>query len=155
MQSDFAETRVVSQYFPSDKAENPLFKARLATMDASRYSPAHALGRVVNMSGLALSKICSSLLVMFNEQRVNIGLNLKFEARGQKVLGYSRKGDGGWEYSQRAVDLIQEYRERFPEVAQALSTRRGGEFFFLALSFFRTRVWELILSFSLYRSHIR
>lgn len=83
---------------------------------------------------------------MFNDQRVNIGLNLKFEARGQKVLGYSRKGDGGWEYSQRAVDLIQEYRERFPEVAQALSTRRGGEFCFVfALSSFQGRRTDLAL----------
>lgn len=95
-------------------------------MRESHYSPAHSLGRVVNMSGLALSKICSSMLVLFNDQRVNIGLNLKFEAKGLKVLGYSRKGDGGWEYSQKAVELIQEYRDKFPEVAQALS-RKGGE----------------------------
>ncbi|GAA5869902.1 hypothetical protein JCM16303_001836 [Sporobolomyces ruberrimus] len=111
-------------YFPSDKAENAIFKTRLANMRESHYSPAHSLGRVVNMSGLALSKICSSMLVLFNDQRVNIGLNLKFEAKGLKVLGYSRKGDGGWEYSQKAVELIQEYRDKFPEVAQALS-RKG------------------------------
>ncbi|GAA5913499.1 chromatin-binding exonuclease XRN1 [Sporobolomyces salmoneus] len=111
-------------YFATDKAENAIFKTRLSNMRDSHYSPAHSLGRIVNMSGLALSKICSSLLVLFNDQRVNIGLNLKFEAKGLKVLGYSRKGDGGWEYSQKAVELIQEYREKFPEVAFALS-RKG------------------------------
>ncbi|GAA6063728.1 hypothetical protein JCM10212_001629 [Sporobolomyces blumeae] len=114
-------------YFPSDKAENPLFKNRLASMREAQYVPAHALGRIVNMSGLALSKICSSLLVLSgsSEQRVNIGLNLKFEAKSLKVLGYSRKGDSGWEYSQKAIDLISEYRDKFPEVAAALQSRRG------------------------------
>ena len=102
------------------------------------------------MSGLALSKICSSLLVLFNDQRVNIGLNLKFEAKGQKVLGYSRKGDAGWEYSQKAVDLIQEYREKFPEVAQAL-TRKGGESF---LSSRRDR-GSLTIYCMIRRSHAR
>ncbi|GAA5932467.1 chromatin-binding exonuclease XRN1 [Sporobolomyces koalae] len=111
-------------YYPSDKAENAIFKTRLASLSGSHYAPAHSLGRIVNMSGLALSKICSSLLVVHNDQRVNIGLNLKFEAKGQKVLGYSRKGDSGWEYSQKAVELIQEYRNKFPEVATALG-RRG------------------------------
>ncbi|GAA5965952.1 hypothetical protein JCM3765_004130 [Sporobolomyces pararoseus] len=112
-------------YFPSDKAENAIFKTRISNFLSREvhYSPSHSLGRIVGMSGLALSKICSSLLVLFNDQRVNIGLNLKFEAKGLKVLGYSRKGgDGGnWEYSQKAVELIQEYRDKFPEVAQALS----------------------------------
>ena len=88
------------------------------------------------MSGLALSKICSSLLVLYNDQRVNVGLNLKFEAKGLKVLGYSRKSSGGnWEYSQKAVELIQEYRDKFPEVAQALA-RKGGKSS-LSLSLFR------------------
>ncbi|GAA6005367.1 hypothetical protein JCM11491_002675 [Sporobolomyces phaffii] len=116
-------------FFPSDAAEKAIFKSRLHTLQRdTHYSPSHSLGRIVNMSGLALSKMCSSLLVLFNDQRVNIGLNLKFEAKGLKVLGYSRKGGdggaGGWEYSQKAVQLIQEYRDKFPEVANALA-RKG------------------------------
>ncbi|GAA5930973.1 hypothetical protein JCM1841_003667 [Sporobolomyces salmonicolor] len=113
-------------FFPNDKAENNLFKTRLASMREMSYVPAHALGRMVRMSGLTLSKITSSLLLLNGgDQRVNVGLNLKFEAKGQKVLGYSRKGDSGWEFSQRAIQLITEYRDKFPEIVQTLDTNRG------------------------------
>lgn len=44
------------------------------------------------------------------DQKVNAGLNLKFEAKGQKVLGYTRKSEGGWEYSEKAISLIAEYK---------------------------------------------
>lgn len=79
------------------------------------------------MSGLTLSKLTSSLMVSEGERKTNIGLNLKFEAKSQKVLGYSRKGVSGWEFSQKAIELIQDYNRKFPEVAEALDRKRGGE----------------------------
>lgn len=48
--------------------------------------------------------------------RLNIGLCLKFEGKGLKVLGYSNKTLQGWEFSERAVLLIKEYLLRFPQV---------------------------------------
>ena len=63
------------------------------------------------MTGLTLSKITSSLMIHGStDQKVNAGLNLKFEAKGQKVLGYTRKSEGGWEYSEKAIALISEYK---------------------------------------------
>lgn len=62
------------------------------------------------MAALTLSKITSSVIIEHGGPRINIGLNLKFEAKGQKVIGYTRKGDGGWEYSEKAIELIQEYK---------------------------------------------
>ena len=41
---------------------------------------------------------------------INLGLNVKFEARAQKVIDYSRKTDRYWEFSQTTVDLIKEYK---------------------------------------------
>lgn len=80
------------------------------------------------MSGLTLSKITSSLLLVAptGESRINVGLNLKFEAKQQKVLGYSRKTESGWEFSEKAVELIREYKERFPEVIRMLDTNKSG-----------------------------
>ncbi|ORY88795.1 hypothetical protein BCR35DRAFT_205803 [Leucosporidium creatinivorum] len=77
------------------------------------------------MSGLTLSKITSSMMITNGDQKVNVGLNLKFEAKSQKVLGYSRKGDSGWEFSNKAIELILEYRSKFPEIVDALDGRRG------------------------------
>lgn len=80
------------------------------------------------MSGLTLSKLTSSVMVTVGDSKTNIGLNLKFEAKSQKVLGYSRKGESGWEFSTKAIDLIREYNSKFPEVAAAMDRRSGGEF---------------------------
>lgn len=79
------------------------------------YMPSYAIARSLRLNPLVLAKITSSFTVDIEGQRVNLGLNLKFEARKQKVLGYSRRGDSGWEFSQKAVDLIQQYMINFPE----------------------------------------
>ena len=59
--------------------------------------------------------------------RINIGLNLKFEARSQKVLGYAQRNDRGWEYSQKAIDLLKEYITAFPEIAATLDRQNGKD----------------------------
>lgn len=92
------------------------------------YESAQNIAREVNISPLALSKLTSALTVTEKmNHRVNVGLNLKFESRGEKVLGYTRKHPGGyWEYSQAAVALIREYVEKFPEFIQLLKNQKGG-----------------------------
>lgn len=66
----------------------------------------------MKISSLALSKITSSLQITVDgaQQKVNLGLCLKYDSKSRKVLGYSRKTPKGWEYSQKALDLINEYR---------------------------------------------
>lgn len=78
------------------------------------------------ISGLTLSKLTASLHVICKsnsneqkstDQRVNLGLNLKFEAKKQKVLGYTRKAKikdkDGWEYSEKAIQILAEYKVGF------------------------------------------
>lgn len=48
-----------------------------------------------------------------NDRRVNIGLCLKYDSKNLQVLGYARKSDKGWEYSTKAVSLIQKYKVIF------------------------------------------
>ncbi|GAA6034942.1 hypothetical protein JCM8097_009377 [Rhodosporidiobolus ruineniae] len=112
-------------FFNTDKQENNLFKQRLAMVKESAYFPSHQVSRIVGISGLALSKLTASISLHHGEQRANVGLNLKFEAKQMKVLGYSRKTGNGWEYSSKAVDLIKEYKQMFPEIVETLNTNRG------------------------------
>lgn len=79
------------------------------------YMPSFAIARSLRLNPLVLAKITSSFTVDVGGQRQNLGLNLKFEAKKQKVLGYSRRGDSGWEFSQKALDLLQQYMINFPE----------------------------------------
>jgi hypothetical protein len=78
-----------------------------------QYTPAHILSRSLGISSLALARITSSLLVEGDDgSKTNIGLSLKFESKGMKVLGYTRKADRGWEYSRKAYELIHDYTVR-------------------------------------------
>ena len=42
--------------------------------------------------------------------KINLGLSVKFEAKAQKVIDYSRKADRYWEFSEITVALIKEYK---------------------------------------------
>ncbi|KAG0744718.1 hypothetical protein G6F57_009444 [Rhizopus arrhizus] len=93
------------------------------------YLPGHVVARECSVSSLTLSKLTSSLVVIERSgQKLNIGLNLKFESRGEKVPGYTRKNPeaGYWEYSTLAVQLIREYITAFPEFIEMLNGRKNG-----------------------------
>lgn len=91
------------------------------------YTAAQDVCRELNIHPLTLSKLTSALTVVEKQnQRLNVGLNLKFEGRGEKVLGYTRRNVAGfWEYSEAAIALIREYVEKFPEFVKLLGNHRG------------------------------
>lgn len=95
----------------------------------SPYTPSFAIARNLQLNPLTLAKITSSFQVKVGEQRANLGLNLKFEAKKLKVLGYSRRGPSGWEFSQKAVELLQEYMIKFPEFIAGIQRKPRGDLF--------------------------
>jgi len=106
--------------------------ARVVALNAERttpYTPSFAVARMLNMNGLALSKITSAFSVMSSGLRLNLGLNLKFEAKKLKVLGYSRKRASGWEFSQKAIELLTQYMVKFPEFIAGLQRNPQGDMF--------------------------
>ena len=50
------------------------------------------------------------MVLTSDSQKINLGLSLKFEAKGQKVLDYSRKDGRYWEFSDKALELLKEYK---------------------------------------------
>ncbi|BFZ59990.1 exonuclease II Exo2 [Saitoella coloradoensis] len=96
---------------------------------STRYRPTYVVTREIRMHPLILSKITASFTVVSQDTRINLGLNLKFERKMQKVLGYTRKTNGGWELSDKAVALIQEYQAKFPEFFAALSRNPNGDMY--------------------------
>lgn len=96
----------------------------------SGYKPSFAVAKDLGLHPLILSKITSSFFVytVGGSMKVNLGLNLKFEGRKQKVLGYSRKSKSGWEFSPATVVLLVDYMTRFPDFfAAILRNPSGGE----------------------------
>ncbi|CAN8095854.1 unnamed protein product [Discula destructiva] len=82
----------------------------------NRYRPSFMVTKDLGLHPLAFSKITSSYQVTtVGGLKVNLGLNLKFESRKMKVLGYTRKTDSGWEFSDKSVNLVIEYMTKFPD----------------------------------------
>ena len=111
------------------KNKEPEF-ARAIVIKAERefkYTPSFAVAKSLDLHPLSLSKITSSFFVnTIGGLRVNLGLNLKFEAKKQKVLGYSRKSQTGWEFSPKAVHMIIEYMTTFPDFFAGLKHLPAG-----------------------------
>lgn len=87
------------------------------------YVPSYDVAKRLKLNSLFLSKITSGFMVendYDNNRRVNIGLELKFEGRRQKVLGFTRKGGKAWEFSPLAIQLIRDYQSKFPDVFKEL-----------------------------------
>lgn len=119
----------VNGMIASVKGREPDFGKERAR-EASRlcpYMPSYAIARQLRLNPLVLAKITSSFAVDVDGQRVNLGLNLKFEARKQKVLGYSRRGESGWEFSQKAIDLVAQYMIKFPEFIAGIQRNAQGD----------------------------
>ncbi|MCJ1434358.1 hypothetical protein MMC27_003726 [Xylographa pallens] len=93
------------------------------------YTPSYAVARMLGLNPLVLSKITSSFQVTVESSKVNLGLNLKFEAKKLKVLGYSRRGSNGWEFSNKAIQLLQEYMVKFPEFIAAIQHNPQGNIY--------------------------
>lgn len=83
---------------------------------ANHYSPSYMVAKQLDLHPLVLSKITSSFFIStVGGLRVNLGLNLKFEGKKQKVLGYSRKSQTGWEFSPLAIRMLLDYMTKFPD----------------------------------------
>jgi 5'-3' exoribonuclease 1 len=91
------------------------------------YYPSYQVAKMLRLHPLVLSKLTSAFNVNSSGLRLNLGLNLKFEAKKMKVLGYSRKNASGWEYSQKAIDLLVQYMSRFPEFIARISANPQGD----------------------------
>lgn len=91
------------------------------------YIPSFAVAKNLGLNPLTLSKLTASFFIDLFGIRVNLGLNLKFEAKKLKVLGYSRRGQTGWEFSDRAIDLIRQYMVKFPTFIAAIQRLPKGD----------------------------
>ncbi|KAG6873483.1 hypothetical protein C0995_015186 [Termitomyces sp. Mi166 len=112
---------VILAFFPAEKAEIDQFKAIVENRRSSRYFPSFKAADMLGISGRALSKITSSFMVITSDsQKSNLGLSLKFEAKALKVIDYTRKDGRHWEYSEKAVELIRDYKAAMAQASAIL-----------------------------------
>ncbi|KAJ3567755.1 hypothetical protein NP233_g6149 [Leucocoprinus birnbaumii] len=108
----------------SGKSDINRLKRIAKTQTSPKYLPSYKVSALLRISPLALSKITSSfpVTIMPNQEKVNIGLDMKFERKGLMVAGYTRKDGRHWEYSDKAIELLQAYKAKFPDVFENLDS---------------------------------
>lgn len=79
-----------------------------------RYLPSFEVAKLLKVNGLVLSKITGDYTLRDGNTKYHVGLDIKFDARRLKALGYSRKTATYWEYSPLAVQLLKDYKAKFP-----------------------------------------
>ncbi|KAF9778851.1 exonuclease II [Thelephora terrestris] len=119
---------VILAYFAQDKDENEKFKNLIREQVSESYYPLRDVAEIVGLSPKVVSKLTSRVMAVDGDRsgKMNLGLSLKFEGRAQKVVDYSRKPDRYWEFSQITVDLIREYKEKFPELSEVFPGPTSG-----------------------------
>lgn len=93
----------------------------------TQYTPSFAVAKMLGLHPLVLSKITSSFTISaLGLDRLNLGLNLKFEAKKLKVLGYTQRSEKGWELSNKAIELLSTYMTKFPDFFAGIQRKPQG-----------------------------
>lgn len=95
-----------------EKDENERFKALVRDQPGEKYHPLPEVAKIAGLSPKVVSKLTSRVIAIDVDRsgKINLGLSVKFEAKAQKVIDYSRKTYRYWEFSQATVDLVKEYK---------------------------------------------
>lgn len=95
--------------------------------DSLKYHSAFESAKILGISTRFLSKITSTYMIVdSNNRKINVGLSLKYEGKGIKTLGYTKKVSKFWDYSDLAINMIQEYISKFPELVNSLTYYKGN-----------------------------
>ncbi|KAK7867257.1 hypothetical protein R5R35_000245 [Gryllus longicercus] len=99
------------------------------------YMPGSSAAQRLSISPHLLSRITGTIYIVHGEwadgteNKTNIGLNLKFNKKNEEIPGYTKKDNGMWLYSLKAVELVASYMQQFPELFDYLSANTGNDVF--------------------------
>lgn len=109
--------------------KEPEFTSIIQNQDAfisENYMPNYIVSQHLGIETYFVSNITGTVLIQTSPKgssspnRVNVGLNLKFNRKNQEVQGYTRKVDNTWLYSSKAVKLLNKYLSKFPDFFEKL-----------------------------------
>ncbi|OMJ19154.1 5'-3' exoribonuclease 1 [Smittium culicis] len=83
------------------------------------YMQSFHLCKKLNISSFMLSKITASIFVdpeNGSYKKIELALTLKLEGKGMRAPGYTTRSEKGWEYSEKAAILLQEYVSKFRNI---------------------------------------
>nr|XP_015216785.1 PREDICTED: 5'-3' exoribonuclease 1 isoform X1 [Lepisosteus oculatus] len=102
-----------------------------------KYSPGYVLASRLGITTYLVSRFSGSIFIgrgskqnPHGEQKVNVGLNLKFNKKNEEVPGYTKKSGNEWLYSVAVEELLAEYLERFSEIFSYVSRNSHEDVFY-------------------------
>ena len=96
---------------------------------SDEYHPNYVMAQRLSISGHVLSRLTGTIFVSNGQNKVNIGLQLRFNQRNEEVPGFSKKINDTWYLSRKVGDIMAEYMEKFPKVIENLSSGMGRDVF--------------------------
>uniref|UniRef100_A0A2A4JDB6 5'-3' exoribonuclease 1 n=1 Tax=Heliothis virescens TaxID=7102 RepID=A0A2A4JDB6_HELVI len=112
-----------------------------ANAAATPYRTANHAAAACGISAQMMSRITGTVLVVTGERhdmpteqlnKINIGLNLKFNKKNLEVSGYTRrcKVTNAWLYSERCIELVKSYERQFPDLFDSLASTLNRDVYF-------------------------
>ena len=98
------------------------------------YLPGFRASQQLGISSHLLSRITGSIFIQKGPKeadseyanRINIGLNLKFNKKNEEVCGYTKRTDqNGWVYSTKTIEIINQYFVLFPQLFDYLGAGKN------------------------------
>lgn len=93
----------------------------IAFLGISKYLLSRLTGTILVLPDYMKDSKCS------NGPRVNIGLNLKFNKKNEEIPGYTKKVGNTWYYSDRVINVMKSYMDKFPVVFGFLSANSNRD----------------------------
>ncbi|XP_077080595.1 5'-3' exoribonuclease 1 isoform X2 [Siphateles boraxobius] len=102
-----------------------------------KYCPGYVLASRLGITSYLVSRFSGSIFIgrgskknPHGEQKVNVGLNLKFNKKNEEVPGYTKRTEKEWLYSAAVEDLLAEYLDRFSEVFDFIARNSHDDVFY-------------------------
>jgi 5'-3' exoribonuclease 1 len=120
-----ADGLVKVEVFPQLEPDLSEVRDRAKEIVHEKYMPNYFLAQRLGISGHLLSRITGTIFIKptnSDQRKINIGLNLKFNAKNEEIPGYSIKRDDTWLFSDKIFKIMEEYLTKFPFLFEKLST---------------------------------
>ncbi|XP_056148713.1 5'-3' exoribonuclease 1 [Lampris incognitus] len=102
-----------------------------------KYCPGYVLASRLGITSYLVSRFTGSIFIgrgsknnPHGEQKVNVGLNLKFNKKNEEVPGYTKRTEKEWLYSAAVEELLAEYLDRFSEMFDAVARNSHDDIFY-------------------------
>ncbi|CAG0880861.1 unnamed protein product [Cyprideis torosa] len=118
------------------------YESRFKGRNGEKYYRGYEVGNYIGMSPHLVSRVTGTIYIVpegvdeNSRDKINVGLNLKSNAKNEQVLGYTKREpaqtesqNGQWVYSQTTSDLLMKYQDEFPDLFEFLESNSNQNAF--------------------------